>query len=358
MSRLPATTAAKRRSFILTIIQQPLLREEIRKALRPVPSPRTLASDLAWLRAQFPGRLLTENDGRALRWRFVGEAPRLIEKPIVALDEDQVAALIAARGLLRQPDASRPSAEDDGTAYHGVLSRAIDRLLHDSGIADEARSIAPDAIAISRFGVAPEEDAAFPICFSAIRAGEALVFTYTNNSGTTHPVHAQPVRMLHIAGEWHCMAWAADAAAPPGRLKQYRLSRLTGARRVSTPPAGCPVSGLRDEAAAELRDAFRATGSARLASRRTVVLGVSSTAWPFIERRRWGDKQVIDDRPAGLPGGWRRLRFVTTGLAECRYWVLSFGAEVRVEAPDELATWVASQARIVLDGIRATRPGS
>lgn len=336
---------ADRRSRILALLAaRPYRRDELRRALRPEPAERTLAADLAWLRREFPGRLLSEPDGRALRWRFVGEPPRLLPRAVVALDEEQVTALIAARGLLRQPDPARPSAEDDGTAYHGSLSRALDRLLVAAGLDGEAHAIAPDAIAISRFGVAPEEEAVFPACFSAIRAGEALAFTYRNKDGVTHPVHAQPMRLIHIAGEWHLFAWAPDDDPPPGRLKQYRLSRLTAPTRRSQRPPGCPLTGLRDEASALLRDAFRATGSARLRDRRTVALAVGPRALPFVEARRWGDRQALGPAPDLAPD-WRRLTFVTTGLLECRHWVLSFGAQMRVEGPLELVEWIRAQAQ-------------
>jgi predicted DNA-binding transcriptional regulator YafY len=344
-----ASVALRRHRILALLAERPHRRDELRSALRPEPAERTLAADLAWLRREFPGRLLAEQEGRALRWRFVGEAPHVLSRPLATLDEDQVAALIAARGLLRTPDPAKPAAEDDGTTYHGTLSRAIDRLLHSAGLTEEARAIAPDAIAISRFGVAPEEEAAFPTCFAAIRAGAALGFTYTNNAGETHAVHAQPVRLIHIAGEWHLCAWAGDAREPPGKLKQYRLSRIAALARHGRPPQDCPLTGLRGEAAAQLRDAFRATGSARLRDRRTVVLAVGPDAWPFVEHRRWGDRQEVIDEPGDLPAGWRRLTFVTTGLRECRHWLLSFGAQMRAEAPPELCAWITEQVAALGD---------
>ena len=344
-------SARVRRAVIVRLIsQEPLTTADLLSRLKPIPSPRTLAADLAWLRRNFPGRVEVGRQERANTWRFIGESPVLLAAPLRHLDEDQVAALIAARGLLRLPDPARPAAEDPGDDYHGTLSRAIDRLLSDVGLAGEAKAIAPDAIAISRFGVAPEEDAAFPACLSAIRAGEALGFTYTNLDGATHAVHARPIRLVHIAGEWHCVSWAPDDRVKPGKIKQYRLSRMTGIARRTTAPAGCPVMGLRSEAAALLRDAFRATGSTKPADRRAVVLAVSPKAWPFIDRRRWGADQR--ELPAvDLPEGWRRLRFVTTGLREAQFWVLSFGAAVRAEEPAELVQWLREQAQAVLAGL-------
>ncbi len=337
----------RRTQLIILLSESALTTTELRQQLNPRPSPRTLADDLAWLRSAFPGRIQIDMQGRAQLWRFIGEPPKLLSTPLTHLDEDQVAALIAARGLLRLPDPTRPAAEDPGDDYHGTLSQAIDRLLSDVGLADEAKTIAPDAIAISRFGVAPEEDAAFPACLSAIRVGEALAFSYTNLDGATHAVHARPIRLVHIAGEWHCLSWAPDERTKPGKIKQYRLSRMTGVTRRSSAPAGCPLIGLRSEAAALLRDAFRATGSTKPADRRAVVVAISPKAWPFIDRRRWGaDQRELSAEH--LPAGWRRLRFVTTGLREAQFWILSFGSAVRAEEPAELVQWLREQAQAVL----------
>jgi len=94
---------------------------------------------------------------------------------------------------------------------------------------------------------------------SSATTGSTAIFTYTNNAGATHGVHAHPVRLIHIAGEWHLIAWAPDVVTAPGRLKQYRLSRIAAPSRSERSPPGCPLTGLRAEAAALLRDAFRAT---------------------------------------------------------------------------------------------------
>lgn len=319
----------------------------------PCPSPRSLTDDLMWLREAFPGRITCERVGRANTYYFAGEVPRLLPVPLTHLDEDQVAALIAARGLLRTPDPTKPTAEDPGDDYPGALAQALDRLLTEVGLDDDARTIAPDAVTISRFGVAPEEEAAFPLCLAAIRTGGSIVGTYTNLDGEEHAVHAKAVRLVHIAGEWHLLAWSQSRKV--GKLRQYRLSRMTGLLRRDNDPPGCPQSGLRREAAALLIDAFRATGSLKPADRVTVILAVSPKAWPFLERRRWGASQHWDHTPADLPAGWRRLRFTTTGLSESRYWVLGFGTAIRAEAPPILMEWIHEQAVEMTEDVKRTR---
>ena len=341
-------TQAQRRTRILHLLaHEALTKAELLTRLDPTPSMGSLEIDLRELSRMFPGRLQIDTARKAHVYRFTGDVPRMLEQPIAQLDDDQLAALIAARGVLRLPQAQGPVSESPDDHYHGVLAQALDRLLDDAGLAEEARAIAPDAIAISRFGVAAEEDVAFPLALAAIRTGESLVFTYTNLAGAQHTVHAKPIRLVHIAGEWHLIAWAPDERETPGKIKQYRLSRCIAIERQATPPDHCPLTGLRNQAALLLADAFRATGSLKSADRCTVTLAVSPTAWPFMERRRWGSKQ--SELPAdGLPAGWKRLRFTTTGLMECRHWVLSFGATVRAEQPPSLVTWLREQAAAIL----------
>ena len=335
---------SRRQRMVCLLQNKGLTSIELRAQLKPVPSIRSLAKDLDWIRKSFPGRFHSERDGRPLRYFFSGDVPHLLPRPLAHLDADQLAALIAARGLLRTPDpASRSgSLSDSGDAYHGALAQALDRLLGASGLDADARTIAPDAVTISRFGVAPEEEAAFPLCLAAIRTNGSITGTYTNLDGEEHPVHAKAVRLVHVTGEWHLLAWSISREV--GKLRQYRLSRMTGLQRRDDEPLGCPQSGLRREAANLLTDAFRATGSLKPADRVTVILAVSPKAWPFLERRRWGASQQWTNNPTDLPPGWRRLRFTTTGLAEARYWVLGFGTALRAEAPESLVQWIRDQA--------------
>jgi len=346
----PAQPRTRLNEIIRLIAAERLTKDGLRKRLVPVPSERALGYDLAKLRRMFPHRISIERVGRAHAYAFIGDPPQILAQAIHYLDEDQLAAIIAARGLLRIPNPDETPTERGPHAYHGALAQSLDRLLSDAGLGNEALDIAPDAVAISRFGSAPEEATAFPLAFAAIRTGESLTFDYTNLLGTTHAVHAKAVQLIHINGEWHLLAWANDDEKPPGKLKQYRLSRIAKLKRVQCAPKACPITGLRHEAAALLRDAFRSTGSSDPAKRSRVSLLVSPKSWPFIERRRWGGSQIIEDNPAHVPTGWRRLQFITTGLNECQYWVLSFGAEVRVESPAPLKEWIRSQAQALLTG--------
>ena len=318
----------------------------------PVPcSERTLRNDLQSLCLQFPHRLNKSQQGRALRYHFTGQPPRSLRHPLQFLDEDQITALIAARGILRLSTASSPNHEQPSQAYHGILAQAIDRLLTATGLAEEASRLSPDDLCVSRFGIAEEEPAVFPAVLDVLRRGDSVTALYPDHqTGELRQIHARPIRMVSIAGEWFVFVWAPDAQTPPGRIKQYRLSRLSQVTRATRDPPGCPVSGLRAQVTGILAEAFRATGSASPKDRHRVRIAGGPEVLKFVERRRWGSDQHLDLGPhADLPQGWWRLDFVTSGVPECRHWLLGFGRAIRVESPPELVAWLQQEAQAVAD---------
>ena len=341
------STVHRRQRILAALAREPRSFAQLRAEF-PAISVRTLRSDLRWLGRFLPGRLRRERHGKAHWLGFTGDIPCLIDPPLAALDEDQIAALIAARGMLRRVPANRVASERRNQDYEGAWALAIDRLLHQAGLHDESRQVAPDAISISRFGAATEEPATLPLALSAIRAGDNVRFTHTNRRWERKDVHAHPIRLVHIAGEWHLFAWAADAASPPGKIKQYRLSRIQHLTRSDTPVPHCPHSGLARDLDHILDAAFRATGSSDPTQRTRITLTVGPHAWALMHDRVWGaDQTVTGPGLSGLPPDWRRLSFVTTGYDEAKHWVLSFGSEVRVEAPEKLQEWLRTQCHAI-----------
>jgi len=316
----------------------------LRSRLKPRPSVRTLHEDLAWIERQFPDRFRREpargehgSSRVVLRWS--GRPPVLLEQPLTWLTEEEVVAIIAARGLLRQLDPSLPPTTAP-TAEPDPLSQAADALLARVGIKEVADALARDAIVVSRFGAERVSSEVLATCLGATVRGDGLHFAYINMAGRQHAVEAMALRMVLVKGEWFLLAWSEG-------LKIYRMARMSGVQRGRL-PATCPGWIPRQDIDAKLRDAFYATGSERAQDRKRVAVAVGPEAWPLVGGRRWGDRQMVEERPADLPDGWRRLQFTTTGLAECRHWILSHGGQMRVEAPAELAAWVQAQAQAIV----------
>jgi predicted DNA-binding transcriptional regulator YafY len=340
----PQDPSARRIQIIVLLSGDGLGFEALRAQLKPQPSVRTLHEDLAWIERQFPDRLRRDQahgehgtSRVALRW--LGRPPVLLSQPLTWLTEEEVISLIAARGLLRQLDPSLPPTASP-QPEPDPLSQAADGLLARVGVKDVADALARDAIVVSRFGAEPAAGDVLATCLGATVRGDGLHFSYVNMAGRRHTVEAMALRMLLVKSEWFMLAWSES-------LKLYRLARMSEVRRGRL-PAKCPSWIPRQDIDAKLRDAFYATGSERSQDRKRVVLAVGPDAWPLVAGRRWGDRQTVDDHPTDLPAGWRRLQFTTTGLGECRHWVLSHGGQLRAEAPAELVSWIRAQAEAVL----------
>lgn len=345
MARRPLQDIASRRLALVDLVAgEGLTFAEIASRLKPRQSTRTLREDIAWLGEHFPQRLLrtrTSTDGRgsSLLYRWTGPAPLLLHQPLHWLAEEELIALIAARGLLRQPDPTRPAMIGQDLESD-PLAGAVDALLARAGVKEAADAIARDAIVVSRFGALRGDPACLATVLAATVLSEGLHFEYGNLAGERHPVHASPLRMALIKAEWYLLAWA-------GSLKAYRVARMSDARR-GRQPANRPAHIPSAEIDEKFRDAFHATGSENPRDRKRVVLGVSPEGWHQVVGRRWGDRQSIEEEPEGLPRGWRRIRFTTTGLGECRHWILSNGANFRAENPPELVAWLRQQASRIL----------
>jgi len=348
MSRRPPHDVVARRLALVDLITgEGLGFDQITTRLKPRPSKRTLHDDIAWLTEQFPMHFQREkavpaHEGSRVLYRWVGPAPLLLQRPIYWLAEEELIAFIAARGLLRQPDPTRP-ATFGPAAEVDPLAGAVDSLFSRAGVKEAADAIARDAIVVSRFGALAGDPVCLAIILAATVLGDGLHFDYDNLAGKRHVVHADPLRMALIKAEWYLLAWC-------GSMKVYRVARISNARR-GKHPIGRPIHIPAHEIDSKLRDAFYATGSEHILDRKRVVLGVSPEGWHHVVGRRWGDRQVIEEDPVGLPNGWRRIHFTTTGLGECRHWVLANGTNMRAESPPELVDWLRIEAKAIASAL-------
>jgi predicted DNA-binding transcriptional regulator YafY len=337
----PAQDVAARRVAIIDLIGADALAvDEIHRRLRPKAGLRTVHEDIAWLLETFPAHLSREKAAAGHGYRVVyhwqGPIPYLLSKPVGWLTEDELIALVAARGFLRDANPGKPATTGD-PAPDDLLAGALGRLLDRAGVQDAAKILGRQVLTVSRFGAAPIDHACLSLALAATATGETLEFTYENLAGASRRIRALPLRCLLAKGEWYCIAWA-------GSLKTFRVARMSAARRLRQRPEGAPTHIPAHEVDALLASAFYATGSDRPKDRTRVTLAVSPQTWPHLRDRRWGDNQVLAEEPADLPPGWRRLAFTTTGLAECQHWVLGMGAGVRAEGPEALVEWIRQQA--------------
>ena len=223
-----------------------------------------------------------------------------------------------------------------------ILAGAIARLVNRAGVQDAADLLARRVVTVSRFGAVPTKCQALAHTLAATAVGQAITFDYENLQGRRRRILALPQRCVLIKGEWYVIAWA-------GQLKTFRLGRMDNVQRTYQHPEDAPAVISAMEVDALLENGFYATSSTRPKDRVRVQIGIAPDAWPHIRDRRWGENQVIEEEPKGLPEGWRRLSFTTTGLAECQHWVMSMGANARPEKPKALVEWVCQQARAMAE---------
>lgn len=336
----------RRQELLSLLADGPATADELRRRLRRTVSPRTVAADLDELARRFPDQIRRQRGGDARRvyWQLTGLPPTLLPRPIATLTHDELAALIAARGLLRAPEARSPGWERPSSAYAGDLSAALHGLLERSGLADEARTIAPSAIGVSRFGIPADPPGAFAALERTLRSGQAVAFRYRNRRGVERDLHVRPMRLVLIKGEWFCFAWAPTSGG--GAVRQYALARIISreppVRIAADQPPGLPTLLPHADIDASLASGFHATGGGK---RVRVRLAVGPEAWPSLADRIWGEGQEIIEHSLDLPADWRRIAFSTTGLNECRHWVLGMGAAVRAEGPAELIEWLRRQVQ-------------
>jgi predicted DNA-binding transcriptional regulator YafY len=326
---------AKRRQHILEHCQNPEGADLITMSRRCAVARRTLYKDLAWITERFPDRLQKTGD----RWHWTGPIPHLLPQDLSHLDHGELLALVIARGLLRDPGQGRRETRD--VRYQGPLDGAIDALLTRCGLDEEASAIAPDAIQVDRHGAEPCNPETVVAILDALQSGCCIQGRYGNRGGDVHDIHLAPLRLILLNGEY--LLLANDGRRRP-LIKVYRVARLDNLRSTVFRPPGAPehidrltIDRFRDAA-------FGATASLEPEARTLVVLAISPQAWPRLAGRSFGDNQRWFEEPDDLPTGWRRLQFTTTGLPECRHWVLSMADTVRAESPPSLIAWLAEQA--------------
>jgi predicted DNA-binding transcriptional regulator YafY len=135
----------------------------------------------------------------------------------------------------------------------------------------------------------------------------------------------------------------------------FKMARMTLVVPTDEPAPNLPTHITAQEVDTFFASSFFATGATDPQSRRTITLAVSPGAWPFIRDRRWGDSQRVEETPADLSQGWRRLTFTTSGLSECVHWILSFGSGVIPEGPQELIDRITHETQAMLDNLKKNR---
>jgi proteasome accessory factor B len=158
---------------------------------------------------------------------------------------------------------------------------------------------------------------------------------YYRKPGETQPEErvVDPYHLANINGEWFLFAF--------DHLRQD-IRTFAPTRIKAAEPTGKSFKRPRKFSVdRRLRDSFGVhSGHGEF----EVILHFSRKVADYIREKKWHDSQTLEEGPEGAV----ELRLKLSSLKEVERWVLSWGAEVKVIAPPELATSVRNTAREIL----------
>jgi len=239
------------------------------------------------------------------------------ELPEIDLEPDEAAVLGLAARVWQH--AGLASATSDALVKLKAAGVSVDRA---------ALNVAQPQLAV--------EEPAFEAFWSATQTRTPVAFSYRRSGSAQATLrHLQPWGVVSYRGRWYAVGHDSDRNAP----RLFRLSRVQG-KVIAEGKAGSFVVPEGTDIRALARNLAPPAGDqrAQLLARPGTALGL---------RRHVQAAVQID--PAGGPAGWDRLE-VTYGRQDALVdEVLSYGADLIVEAPEELRSRVVARLRAVAD---------
>lgn len=145
------------------------------------------------------------------------------------------------------------------------------------------------------------------------------------------PYAIEPVHLASMDGEWNLVC-RIDGRGELIHLALSRMERVTRLDRPARPVDFDPEAFYANRFGRFVGEAGRA---------HDVAVRFSADAAPGVLERRWHPDQRAEPQKDGSVV----LRFPAPSLFEIRRWVLQWGADAEVLAPDELRRAVAAEAR-------------
>jgi predicted DNA-binding transcriptional regulator YafY len=133
---------------------------------------------------------------------------------------------------------------------------------------------------------------------------------------------------LHFRGKWYVFAWSEYSKD----FRTYVIQRMTGLRL-------CKESFMPRDFAHEK---YLGNAWGIIKGKKTeVVLEFSAEQAVFLREKQWHPSQKITKHKNGL----MRMTLTVDGLDEVLWWILSYGSNVKVIRPKELAEGIRLEAR-------------
>ncbi len=245
--------------------------------------------------------------------------------PSIAVSEGEIAALFVAQKALAQYRGT-PFERPLRSAFRKITDSLKDRVSFSWGEME-------DAISFHSVGASISDLEVFDVASQAVLRSVELTFEYQKlNSSRYEARHVRPFHIASLENQWYL--FAEDLARR--QLRTFALPRMRNARATTTRfrrPANFSIEKV-------LQGSF-GVFSGRKEHR--VRLQFDAFAGRLVSERTWHESQQIrPDRNGSVI-----LELQLGGLEEIQRWVLSWGAHVRVLAPQELVDSVHSAAHAI-----------
>lgn len=255
-----------------------------------------------------------------------------IEDAPVPLTERQALAMAVAAEAGRAALKPTPLAEPLADGF-GKLLRRLDRA---SGTYDLSRL--RDQWHFGTEPAASSFDAAvFDALVNALNEGRPVRIAYESAHASDAPRTrtVSPLVMAAPGGSWRCVAYCHYREAP----RDFTLSRIEDITLLTDRTGAAPPEDFDPDLY------FRERFGALSGEPEVVRLRVEPDAARFFREKEYHSTQVIEEE---RPDGRLVVSFEVAGLKDMAAWVRSWGTDITVLAPDELAEHVVEEARRVV----------
>jgi len=241
--------------------------------------------------------------------------------------------------------------EPDEAAVIGLAARVWQHAGLASATSDALVKLKAAGVSVDRAAlnvVQPQlavEEPSFEAFWNATQSRTRVVFRYHTSSSAEETLrHLQPWGVVSARGRWYVVGLDTDRGAP----RLFRLSRVTGS--VDTEgksdsfevPPGTDIRALTESLAPPHAD-------------HRAQLRVRSDSAHGLRRHARPDDTALPINTAGAGDGWDRIE-VSYGRSDALAdEVLSYGADVVVESPDELRSMVVARLQAVAAEPAGTR---
>lgn len=235
------------------------------------------------------------------------------ELPRFKISQEELLTLLLAKNLLT------PSA---GGVISDQIASFIDKLTCSDGeVRIDARSL-NDSFSATWVGHTPSAPDIFHKTFQCLIGKRLLDFTYTSpKEESTSSRTVEPHHLQHYMGNWIMIGFCHLR----GEWRKFTVSRMSDAAILDETFDLRP----KTEWEKELQGGYGLFQGGPLTE---VILRFNKFRTGWVKGEIWHPKQKVEE----LPDGSLRLSFPVTKYHEVKMRVLQYGADVEVEAPEEL----------------------